>query len=418
MSEPRAAADPDRPLAGVTVAQIHSAWHSCGSYSSFVSQAKAYRALGAIVCPVAVADMPGFTPERKRLWRAYIDATPEFDEADRFFAGAPLRAALAPRFLREALWPYLHGDVAAMRVSIAEAVRLPETVEQQRFDLIHCNHFFLMPIASRLARGTAPIILDTHDVQARQFDLINRRTPYLLKPRATLDSMLERELAQMARASLLTHVNDEELAFFKARLPERRHALLYPGTLPPPSGPGGPDVILVASNNAANVESVIWFLRDVAPLAPEVAVKIIGNVDAGVRAQAPELHARHQSWFAGRVENPGVFYASARLALLPTVSGTGLSIKTVEALASGLPLIATTRAFRGMDAEALRLEGVVIADSAQEFADALRESAAKSPLQPAQRGGAATRRFYDERLSFAAFQRDLAGLARSLLGEK
>ncbi len=42
--------------------------------------------------------------------------------------------------------------------------------------IVHCNHFFLMPIAQRLARagrlnGKAPILLDTHDLQARQFAL-------------------------------------------------------------------------------------------------------------------------------------------------------------------------------------------------------------------------------------------------------
>ncbi len=58
-------------------------------------------------------------------------------------------------------------------------------------------------------------------------------------------------------------------------------------------------------------------------------------------------------WFLGRVEDPGAVYANARLVLLPTIGGTGLSIKTVEALSSGLPLIATPQALRGMDREAL-----------------------------------------------------------------
>ena len=409
MSRRNAEAAAGRPLAGLKVAQVHPAWHSCGSYASFVSQVRAYRALGATVFPVAIADLPGFTPQRPRLWRKYMEATPEFDGAGRFFGGAPLSAAFRPRFLREAFLPYLHGDIAAMRVAVAEAAILPAELERERFDLVHCNHFFMMPVAARLARGRAPIILDTHDVQARQFELINRNIPYLLKPRARFESMLESELAQMAGAALLVHVNAEELAFIEALLPDRRNALLYPSTPAPPIGGQGADIIIVASNNAANVESVVWFLREVAPLTPRIAVKIVGNVDAGVRAQAPETFAAFKDWFTGRVADPGVFYASARLVLLPTISGTGLSIKTVEALASGLPIVATTLAFRGMDAGAANLEGVVIADSPQEFARALRATAAIAKQERS-----ATRQYYEERFSLDAYQRNLAALALSL----
>lgn len=405
-------------LAGVNIALVHPAWHSCGSYRSFAGQIAAYRALGARVSAIAIADAPGFTPDRRWLWRSYVKATPELNEAKRHFGGAPLRSVCAPRFLREALWPYLHGDLAAMRVAIAERAKLADGVEDQRYDLVHCNHFFLMPIASRLARERAPVLLDTHDLQARQFELINRRRACLLEPRARFETMLQREIAQMARATALMHVNQEELEFFAARLPDRSHALLYPATPAPPIGPGGPDVILVASNNVANVESVVWFLREVAPKAPDVAVKIVGNVDAGVRAQAPDAFGTFKNWFAGRVDDPGLYYASARLALLPTVSGTGLSIKTVEALASGLPLVATTRAFRGMNAEAITLPGVAIADSAEDFARAIREAAARQIPGTADPRQSATREYYGKYFSLAAYRRNLAAIALPLLDKR
>lgn len=174
--------------------------------------------------------------------------------------------------------------------------------------------------------------------------------------------------------------------------------------------------MLVASNNTANVESVIWFLREVAPLAPGVTVKIVGNVDAGVRAQAPDLYAAYKHWFLGRIDDPGAVYASARLALLPTISGTGLSIKSVEALSSGLPLIATTQALRGMDEEALRLAGVIVADLPADFARALTAAEARGPLDQAARGASAARRYYDARFSLAAYERSLCKQAARLLG--
>lgn len=407
----------DRPLANRQVALIHPAWHSCGTYRVVLGQIAAYRAMGAEVWPIAISSDPGFVPGRDWIWKSFVQATPELDDGARYFGGAPFRALFAPRFLSETLWPYIHGDQAAIRLGMAERVVLSAAVEAANFDLVHCNHFFLMPIARRLAHARAPILLDTHDLQARQFALMNERMPWL-PPRTTYAVMLAQELDAMRGADLLLHLNAQEAEDFRALLPRKTHALLYPPVPEAPTGPGGADIILVASNNTANVESVVWFLREVAPKAPGVAVKIVGNVDAGVRARAPEQYAAFKHWFLGRVDDPAAAYASARLALLPTISGTGLSIKSVEALASGLPLIATTQAMRGMDDAALRLPGVSIRDSAEDFARALLTASRTAAPSELDRSKTASRAFYDAHFSLAAYERNLAAIALPLLAQR
>jgi glycosyltransferase involved in cell wall biosynthesis len=409
------------PLAGRSVALIHPAWHSCGTYRVVLGQIAAYRALGATVFPLAISVDPGFAPERKWIWRSFVEKTPELDVGERFLGGAPFHAFVAPHFLRSVLWPYLHGDQAIIRTSVAARARLSAELAERSFDLVHCNHFFLMPVAERLARAgkapeaRAPVLLDSHDLQARQFILMNERMPWL-SPRATYEGMLAQELEQMRRADLLLHLNNEEGQEFQELLPHKTHALLYPAVPEAPTGPGGEDIVLVASNNAANVESVIWFLREVASRVGGLDVKIAGNVDAGVRARAPDLYQAYQSWFLGRVEDPGAIYARARLALLPTISGHGLSIKTVEALASGLPLIATSHAFRGMGAEAPALQGVTIADQPQNFAEALLEAAAGGAIAcEEERRHSAARAFYERNFSATAYQRNLMTQALPLL---
>ena len=404
----------ERPLFGRRVALVHPAWHSCGTYRVVLGQIAAYRALGAEVFPIAVSSDPGFHPARGWIWKSFNRATPELDGGARYYGGTPFHALFAPRFLREALWPYIHGDQAVIRLAMAERARLSPAAENATYDLVHCNHFFLMPVARRLARRAAPILLDTHDLQARQFALINETMPWL-RPRATYEAMLAQELESMRGADLLLHLNAEEAKDFETLLPEKAHALLYPAIPEAPTGPGGPDIVLVASNNTANVESVLWFLREVAPKAPGVAVKIVGNVDDAVRSKAPEQYATYKEWFLGRVEDPGSIYANARLALLPTISGTGLSIKSVEALSSGLPLIATMQAMRGMEEAALRLPGVVIVNSAAEFAQALTLAAADAPLDEAARRASAGRRYYESRFSLSAYKASLGVLAAALI---
>lgn len=400
------------PLAGRAVALVHPAWHSCGTYRVVLGQIEAYRALGAKVYPVAISSDPGYTPGRDWIWKSFREATPELDAGPRFYGGAPFHAVLGPRFLKDVLWPYIHGDQAVIRSGLAERAELPRDLTSQSFDLVHCNHFFLMPVARRLARG-APILMDSHDIQARQFALINENMPWL-RPRATYESMLAQELALMREASLLLHLNAGEDAEFRALLPEKAHALLYPATPEAPTGPGGPDIVLVASNNTANVDSVIWFLREVATRAG-VAVKIAGNVDSGVRARAPAEYEIYKEWFLGRVPDPGAVYAGAKLVLLPTIGGTGLSIKTVEALSSGLPIIATPQALRGMGEAALGIEGVTVAAGPEDFARALAGQAAAPVPSESERRASAARRYYDQGFSQQAYRRSVMALAAALL---
>ncbi|WP_018264925.1 glycosyltransferase [Methylosinus sp. LW4] len=406
-----------RPLAGRHVAIVHPAWHSCGTYRVVLGQVAAYRALGARVAPVAICDMPGFTPERAWRWRAFVEATPELSRGERWFGGAPFHAFATPRFLRDVLWPYLHGDQAIIRAGVAERAELALGLMDRRFDLVHCNHFFLMSAAKRLARG-APIMLDSHDLQARQFALMNEHMPWL-PPRVTYEQMLARELELMRGADLLLHLNAQEYDDFRALLPEKDHALLYPSAPEAPLGPGGEDILLVASNNSANVDSVCWFLREVLGDTRIPHLRIVGNVDAGVKARDPALYAAHRASFVGRVDDPGAAYATARLVLLPTISGHGLSIKTVEALASGLPLLSTSHAFRGMHVDLARFADVTIADSAEDFARALKAAAADARVpSEAQRAASEMRRFYDAHFSLDAYRANLAALAPALIGAK
>ncbi|PWB81425.1 MAG: glycosyl transferase family 1 [Methylocystaceae bacterium] len=404
------------PLAGRDVAVVHPAWHSCGTYRVVLGQIAAYRALGARVSPIAVSDLPGHAPQSAFMWRSFIEATPELSRQERWFGGVPFSSFVHPRFLRDVLWPYLHGDQAIIRAGLAERARLSPALERRRFDLVHCNHFFLMPVARRLARSQAPILLDSHDLQARQFVLMNERMPWL-RPHVTYDEMLARELELMREADLLLHLNAEEHDEFRALLPEKTHALLYPSAPEAPLGPGGEDIVLVASNNSANVESVLWFLREVLGRAEGLRVKIVGNIDAGVKAREPALFEAYKSSFVGRVDDPGAVYANARLVLLPTISGHGLSIKAVEAMASGLPLVATRHAFRGMRADVAAFSNVVIADAAEDFARAASAAAARATIpSEAERAGSDTRRFYDANFSLRAYERNLAVLAPPLLG--
>ncbi|PPD46245.1 MAG: glycosyl transferase family 1 [Methylocystis sp.] len=402
-----------KPLAGKTVAVVHAAWHSCGSYQVNVSQIAAYRKLGARVVSVAMMDALGPPATEGARWDAYIDASRNIGASRRYFSGAPTLSLLSPLFLAKGYWRLIHGDQASWLVELARRAPLPDEFDGETIDLIHANHYFTLPFVERLKRGKRiPVILETQDIQARQYVLRNQGG-FFLPPRADYADMLMVELEWMRRADLCTHLNEEEHSDFGDLLPEKRHALIYPAVPEAPRAKGH-EIIIVASDNYANYKSMRWFLTDVVPRAGGAKVAIYGNIDAGVRRRDAELYEAHRGLFKGRVENIGAVYARAGFVLLPTIEGHGLSIKAVEALSCGAPLIATPLAFRGMGVDPTALTNVQLAQDAAQFAQFWRAAQARCDRGDTPGAMSDTRKLYEKSFSIDAYARSLAEALQTL----
>ncbi|WP_442754414.1 glycosyltransferase [Methylocystis sp. JAN1] len=402
-----------KPLAGKTVAVVHAAWHSCGSYQVNVSQIAAYRALGARVVSVAMMDALGPAAPEGARWDAYLNASRNIGANRSYYSGAPTSALLSPVFFAKSYWRLIHGDQASWLIEIARRSPLPEEFDRESIDLIHANHFFTMPFVEKLKQGRrTPVILETQDIQARQFVLRNQGG-FFIPPHAGYSDMLRVELDWMRRADLCTHLNEEEYRDFRSLLPEASHALIYPAVPDVPRSVGA-QIVIVASDNYANYKSLRWFLTEVVPKAGGAKVSIYGNIDEGLKKRDPELYDAHARLFMGRVDNIALVYKRAGCVLLPTVEGHGLSIKAVEALACGAPIIATPLAFRGMQIDPATLGNVCVAHDATEFAQFWRRAQARSDRGDTPGALSDTRMLYDRAFSLDAYARALAGALETL----
>ncbi|HEY0146659.1 MAG TPA: glycosyltransferase [Methylovirgula sp.] len=400
------------PLAGKTVLLVHPAWHSCGSYNVFMTQAQAYHALGAKVLSLAISDFP-VNAAQSGAAKAYFDATQDLEVERRFFTGMPLGAVATRQFMR-VVNAWLHVDYAAMLIETARRSALPEELRATKIDLIHCNHFFCMPAAAKLRdEQGCPLLLETHDLQARQFALRNRDA-WTLSPKAKYETMLAQELAQMRVADVLIHLNAEEADAFGALLPEKRHVLLFPAVAPMPAG-AGDGIIIVASSNYPNYLGLKWFLSEVMPQAGDIPVRIVGNIYRMVRWRAPLLYRRYKHLFTGFTADLGGVYAQAGTILLPTTSGFGISIKTIEALSCGVPLVATRQAFRGMGLDPATLRNVTLAEDAIAFAEAMRQLTKTPNARDRVDSSSDTRQFYEKLFAADAYRQRLAELVEPLL---
>jgi hypothetical protein len=113
----------------------------------------------------------------------------------------------------------------------------------------------------------------------------------------------------------------------------------------------------------ANAAGLRWFIEKVLPLLPpEISVAVAG-------AGAEQITADHLNvTYLGRVPDAARFLAASRVIAVPSVAGAGVQIKTVDAIGTGKPVVATELALRGIDGVPPTIEA---ADEPSEFAAAL-----------------------------------------------
>jgi glycosyltransferase involved in cell wall biosynthesis len=149
----------------------------------------------------------------------------------------------------------------------------------------------------------------------------------------------------------------------------------------------------------------------VLPLAGPAAagrLRFAGAIGGLLRRRDPELFERHAPLFLG--ELPSVFdlYAEAQAVLAPAVAGTGTSIKLVEALCAGKPVLTTSLGLRGLPAREMTGVDVHVHDSPAEFAEALTRLAGGAGSVPS--FSPANAALYDRLFSNVRYFETLDGL--------
>ncbi|GAA3530837.1 glycosyltransferase [Nocardioides daeguensis] len=138
-----------------------------------------------------------------------------------------------------------------------------------------------------------------------------------------------------------------------------------------------------------NVEAVTWFADQVLPpLArefPGVELVVVGERPSrAVKA----LSARPGIVVTGRVPSIAEEYSRAQIAIVPVRSATGVQLKFIEALECGVPTVVTPVVAVGAGVE--DGEHTIVADSAEEWRDAIRRLLVDNDLALAMAGRAST----------------------------
>ncbi len=194
------------------------------------------------------------------------------------------------------------------------------------------------------------------------------------------------ELDALQRAAVVACLSEgdaarlDELALRAGRPRSARLVVLpgYPLATPSSAAPGRPETaepmpaigLIGTWTWAPNREGLRWFIDRVWPgLSGRARLVIAG---AGLDGMALPADAR---WL-GRVADVAEFFSQIDLVAVPSLTGSGVQEKAIEAIASGLPVVATPHALRGLG-DALPAHVQAAGDAARFVAACL--AAARTP---------------------------------------
>jgi sugar transferase (PEP-CTERM/EpsH1 system associated) len=188
----------------------------------------------------------------------------------------------------------------------------------------------------------------------------------------------ERKIARMATAGLFVSGHEAEL--FKSLAPDVANKIFplsngvdYQYFSPdqafpsPYSSPGAKLVFTGAMDYWANGDAVKWFAEDILPKIrierPEVEFFIVGGKPS---REVSALAALPGVTVTGRVADVRPYILHGDVVVCPLRIARGIQNKVLEGMAMGRPVVATSAAFEGIDAEPGR--EISIADDPQDFA--------------------------------------------------
>lgn len=257
---------------------------------------------------------------------------------------------------------------------------------------------FIWPLVAKLRASDdfrhLPLVYSSHNVEAplRAAVLaLDGATPEAIRPVAARVERLERASVEAASLVVAVSAADAEIyAEWGARVIVVRNGCGPPPVeTRPPLGwealVAEPYAIFVGGAHLPNVEGLAWFLLDADAaftLPPRPRLALCGGAGPALAATGLPF-ARSLARRAVLFPRPddaelGWLYARARVALLPIRVGAGSNLKTAEALASGLAVVATPQALRSFEAFA-DAPGVRVADTPRAFGAAAAEALAEGP---------------------------------------
>ena len=274
-----------------------------------------------------------------------------------------------------------------------------QLLARRAFDVVIVSYVFYSRLFESVP-GAVLKLIDTHDVFSDRYRLYRAHG----QAREFFSTGRDEEGKALDRADAVLAIQEWDASHFRSltRRPVAVVGHLAPAAAVEPAGTAscGRAMLFVGSPMGINAHGVAWFLDHVFPAVrrhvPDAELWLVGGICGRIDSPATGVQ---RLGFVDMLED---LYRRAAVVINPQQFGTGLSIKSVDALLHGRPLVTTASGARGLEEGAG--SAFVQAGSAEEFGDRLvellRDPGRRAAL--AERATAFARRYHQRNLQALA----------------
>lgn len=205
-------------------------------------------------------------------------------------------------------------------------------------DTVIVNYYWLSKVL-KLSKAKKRVIA-THDCFTNKFERLGihdlSMTPCL-------------EQKYLRRSNMIMSIQENESMFFRFLAPHIPCITVYPPlTFTKQDVVDNKNILYIASNNQLNKEGLVWFIDNIFPqivaLSPQYTLLIGGKISDAMKEYSNNPNIK----ILGMVENIVEFYKQGNIVVNPTLKGTGLKIKTIEAISYGKLVITSKHSSEGL----------------------------------------------------------------------
>lgn len=253
--------------------------------------------------------------------------------------------------------------------------------EKERYDIIHCDHTAMARLGIALGRKfDIPVALRLHNIEfmiwQRYAEYLSDTNPKKLFVAQQAKALKKAEIEIMSSVDVCFPITEEETELARQLAPNAKFVCVPVGVdtekfkyVDMNSRESKTLAIATTYKWQPNVDGLIWFIENVMP--------ILKNELSGIKLNlyGKDLPEKFKDYShlgvcpIGYVQDIVPCLQKATLYIAPLFVGAGVRIKILEAMATGLPVVATDIAAQGIPAG--KSQGLIRVNSSEETAKSI-----------------------------------------------
>src|SRR5690554_310988 len=263
---------------------------------------------------------------------------------------------------------------------------IDEILAGKTYDVVLCESIFVAPYLSTIRRlSSAKIVLRSHNLEFSIWHRLAKSQPKGLKKaylKILTRQLKDYEVNLLGEIDGLIAINSDELKHYR-RLGFTGMAVtipfgVEPELYPPANGQADAQSVfhLGSMDWKPNAEGIDWFLHEVWPLVHSKNPKLTFYLAGRRMPKWLNLIEIKGVSVVGEVADAKDFIASKNIMIIPLMSGGGMRVKLIEALALEKPVVSTPLGAKGVSV--VHDQTIKLATKPREFADAILALAANN----------------------------------------